>query len=226
MKSFLEKIKHGTDSWKIKKLFKPFYLPLLHRFKYRLENSNFKKEGDNILKIAHTALSEINLFYWFEFGTLLGVVRDGKLIEHDTDIDIGVFLDDYSIEIERTLIKHGFRKIHRFEIDGGKYGLEESYELNGVSFDIFYFTKSNDGMFCHLFPFDENKNHIVRELFTSASTFKTVEWQGFRINIHEDSDQRLRDTYGDYTIKIKDWYTPDAALNSEIINKTCKYYKY
>ncbi len=222
--SFFQKIKESTDGWKIKKLLQPYYLPTLLKIKYFFENKNFIKQGDNVLSRADQAFKEAGVFYWLEFGTLLGVVRDGKLIEHDTDIDVGVFLKDYSPDIEKSLIKHGFRKSRQLKIEN--YGLEESYELHGVSFDIFYFTANDKGMYCHLFPFDSNKNLVVRELYTKVKEFKTIDWQGMKVNIPKNSDQRLRDTYGDYTIKIKDWYTPDAALNSKIIDKKVIVTKY
>tara|TARA_B110000305_G_scaffold108588_1_gene122199 strand:+ start:8315 stop:8992 length:678 start_codon:yes stop_codon:yes gene_type:complete len=222
----LKNISKRTDGWKIKKVLKPLYLPVLHKLQYFFANRNFKKEGDNVLKTATLAFDEIGLFFWLEFGTLLGVVRDGKLIEHDTDIDVGVMLTDYSPEIEKALVKHGFVKTRKFEIDGGAYGIEESYELNGVSFDLFYFTKRDDEMYCHLFPEEVKGDYLVRELYTKAVDFKSIDWQGNKVNIPKDSDQRLRDTYGDYTIKIKDWYTPDAALNSKIIDKKVKMINY
>jgi phosphorylcholine metabolism protein LicD len=218
----LEKISQLTENWKLKKLLKPLYMPILKKYKFRIQNNQFRKEGENILKIASRALNEVDVFFWLEFGTLLGVIRDGKLIEHDTDIDVGVMLEDYSPKIEETLKKYGFVKTRKFTIDNGDYGIEESYELNNVSFDIFYFTKTEKQMYCHLFPFDQNKNHLVRELYTTAVDFKSIEWQGVRVNIPSDSHQRLTDTYGDYTVKIKDWYTPDAALNSRLIDKKVK----
>lgn len=222
----LKKIAEKTDHWKIKKILKPYYIPILRKVLFKIQNNQFKKEGENVLKVASRALNEIDVFFWLEFGTLLGVIRDGKLIEHDTDIDVGVMLKDYSWKIEETLTKHGFVKTRKFEIDGGDYGIEESYELNGVSFDIFYFTKKEDKMYCHLFPYDQNKNFVVRELYTWATEFKKIEWQGTSVNIPKDSHRRLTDTYGDYTIKIKDWYTPDAALNSQLIDKTVKMIKH
>ena len=215
----LEKLAQKTDNWRVKKVLKPLYLPLLKKFLYKVQNSQFKKEGENVLKVATKALEEVDVFFWLEFGTLLGVIRDGKLIEHDTDLDVGIMLSDYSPKIEKALTKYGFVKVRRFEIDGGNYGIEESYKLNDVHFDIFYFTKKEDYMYCHLFPFNEKKKRIVRELYTWAIEFKQIEWQGCQVNVPADSHRRLTDTYGDYTVKIKDWYTPDAALNSKIIDK-------
>lgn len=217
--SFFDKIQKSTEGWKIKKVLKPLYLPFLLKLKFFFENKNFQKEGNTVLKKANLALKEARVFYWLEFGTLLGVVRDGKLIAHDTDIDVGVYLKDYSAKIEKSLLKYGFVKTRKFEIDGGKYGIEESYELNGVSFDIFYFTEYSEGLYCHLFPENEKGEMVVRELYTKVKEFKEINWQGNLVNIPKDADQRLRDTYGDYTIKIKEWYTPDDALNSKIINK-------
>ena len=53
-------------------------------------------------KIAIKSLKQISeLFnnhdieYWLDFGTLLGAVRDGKIIEWDSDIDLSVWYKDY-----------------------------------------------------------------------------------------------------------------------------------
>jgi phosphorylcholine metabolism protein LicD len=208
-----------TEGWWVKEKIRPLYMPFVNRMKYRTENKNFLKEGDTVLHAASKVLNSIQVFHWLEFGTLLGVIRDGRLISHDTDIDFGVFLNDYSDEIRSAFVKAGFRLVHRIEIEAGKYGLEESYELNGVKVDLFYFTKTNSGMYCHLFPSAGKNKRLVRELFTSVNTFKTMEWQSLNVNIPADSAQRLTDTYGDFHIKRKDWNTPNQALNSELINK-------
>ena len=33
--------------------------------------------------------------YWITFGTLLGSIREGEIIKHDDDIDLGVFEEDF-----------------------------------------------------------------------------------------------------------------------------------
>ena len=133
------------------------------------------KEGDSVLLAAHRALSEIGLFYWLEFGTLLGVYRDGEINSPRYRYRCRCFHRRFLSKNRSSAFKgRGFKKVHKFEIEDGKYGIEESYEYKGVSFDIFYFTKKEDGMICHLFPFDENKNRVVRELFTSANEFKKI----------------------------------------------------
>jgi len=94
--SGIERLKKMSDGWGIKRVIKPLYLPLLLKVKFLILNKNFKMKGKSTMLIALQALDEIGLFYWIEFGTLLGIIRDGKLIDHDTDLDFGVLLDDYT----------------------------------------------------------------------------------------------------------------------------------
>ena len=217
--SLLKWLEMKSEGWWLKEKLKSIYRPWISAAQHRAENQNFLKEGDHVLKAACKALNDAGVFHWLEFGTLLGVIRDGRLIAHDTDIDFGVFIEDQSERIGEAFQKAGFSLSHRFEIEGGQYGLEESYVKNGVSVDLFYFTRVENGMRCHLFPMVNKQERQVRELFTAVQTFKQIQWQGVDVYIPEDADRRLRDTYGDYHIPIKDWYTPTQALNSAIIDK-------
>jgi len=215
----LKTLESATDGWWMKERLKPHYMKVVKAWKYYVENKRFKNEGEGVLFIASKALSEIGVFHWLEFGTLLGVIRDGKLIAHDTDLDFGVWLKDSSDAIPEAMVKAGFKKVHRIEIDGGTYGLEESYEFNGVKVDLFFFTKTNTGMYCHLFPVVAKQKRAVREVFTSANEFKSISWQSTVVHVPKNPDQRLRDTYGEYWIPQKKWNTPNQALNSRLISK-------
>jgi len=48
----------------------------------------------DVLFYLHDLFEEQNIHYWLDFGTLLGAVRTGKNIPHDTDGDLGVFYSD------------------------------------------------------------------------------------------------------------------------------------
>lgn len=208
----------------IKSILRPYYLPILHKLKYWQENKRFSKNSIEVFKKAHHSLVKAGVFFWPEFGTLLGIHRDGKLIGHDTDLDFGIFLTDYSDKIEFHLKQSGFRKKREFLIEGGSYGREESYILKGVSLDLFYFTKTDDGMYTHLFPLNDKKEYFIKQLWSSATAFKEIIWEGMKLSVPQDTEKRLIDTYGkDYHIPIKNWYTPDDALSSRIINKNFKH---
>jgi len=216
---FLRMVESMTDGWWLKDRLKPHYMKVVQAFKFHVENKRFKKEGEGVLHEASKALTNAGVFHWLEFGTLLGVIRDGKLIAHDTDLDFGVWLEDSNDAIPNAMEAAGFTKVHRIEIDEGAYGLEESYEFNGVKVDLFFFTKTNTGMYCHLFPVVAKRKRAVREVFTSVNEFKSISWQAMAVHIPKNPDQRLKDTYGDYWVPQKKWNTPNQALNSRLISK-------
>lgn len=202
-------------------------MPILHKLKYIRDNKAFKNHGNEVLLKAKEALDEINVDFWLDFGTLLGAFRDGKLIGHDTDIDIAVMLEDYSPDIEKTLVAHGFKYERKISVDEGNYALEQCFSYRNVKLDIFYYSKAGNQCFCHLFPQDENKIFLVREIYTTYTGFKKMSFLGEEFLVPSDIELRLIETYGnDYKIPILNWYTPDDALNSKIIDKNCKEIKY
>jgi len=57
-------------------------------------------------------LDRENIKYWICHGTLLGIIRENRLLPWDNDIDIGVFSSEISkINIKKLLVKNGFLEI-------------------------------------------------------------------------------------------------------------------
>ena len=54
------------------------------------QNFYFKLYAKELFYKLDDALTENNLFYWFDFGTLLGAVREHYFIKHDSDMDFGM----------------------------------------------------------------------------------------------------------------------------------------
>jgi len=202
-------------------------MPFINRYKFRRENKAFNNFGNTVLLKAKDALEEIDVHFWLDFGTLLGVYRDGKLIGHDTDVDIAIFLKDYSPKIEEAMQKHGFSYTHRIDIDNGTKALEQSFAYKDVAIDIFYYTQQGDQNVCHLFPLNKQKERVCREIYTTFDGFTTIDFLDTQWQIPKNTEQRLSDTYGEeFRIPIKNWYTPDDALNSKLTNDICKETKY
>ena len=62
-------------------------------------NSKTEMEAINLLEDVVNNLEMINCQYWLDGGTLLGAVRDKKLIPWDHDLDIGVkYENDENLE--------------------------------------------------------------------------------------------------------------------------------
>ncbi len=57
---------------------------------------------DGQLQWVQSLLNEHKVPYWLNSGTLLGLKREGRLLEHDQDIDLSLWADDEA-ELKRVL---------------------------------------------------------------------------------------------------------------------------
>ena len=77
------------------------------------QNHSSQKVDKN-LKILISILNEHKINYWICHGTLLGIIRDKKLIPWDHDIDIGIIENEISRKmIPIILKKEGFKEIKK-----------------------------------------------------------------------------------------------------------------
>ena len=53
------------------------------------------------LKDLKKVLDKHQILFWLEHGTLLGLVRDGKIIEGDNDIDLSAFYKSFIDEYKK-----------------------------------------------------------------------------------------------------------------------------
>ena len=51
--------------------------------------------GETLYREVETAFNEAGVTYWLDQGTLLGMVREGKLLDSDHDIDLGMWEKDF-----------------------------------------------------------------------------------------------------------------------------------
>jgi len=83
----------------LKKKLKPFVVN--NRFLYSMYNtyitiaktrkrSAIQKYGFDVLDHIHAVLEKEGIVFFLDFGTLLGIVREGRFIDHDVGLDIDV----------------------------------------------------------------------------------------------------------------------------------------
>jgi len=58
-----------------------------HHFHFTLQN---RKIAHNLLRNSCEILEELGIHYWLDFGTLLGLIRENKLIDWDNDMDLSI----------------------------------------------------------------------------------------------------------------------------------------
>lgn len=86
-------------------------------------------------------LNKNKISYWVCHGTLLGIIRDKKLISWDPDIDIAVLeKNNLRSKISKLLKKKGFKEIKKTFL---KYdGMQKFIKKNGREVDINYYEQS------------------------------------------------------------------------------------
>lgn len=217
---------------KIRKLFHPFtkipgvrYLfgKLYKHFIYDpVRNKEIKQFQDNALIVLmefDKILRECNVPYCLFWGSLIGAVREHGFIKHDFDIDVAIWKSDYSEKLKEALIKNGFSHKHRFLIENGESGMEDTFEKDGVAIDIFYFFEDEiKGSYCTSFDYMEDcitwedcfkkfgKVKVYRFFFELPHKFEYVPFENIVLPIPHNYDQILKSFYGEsYMIPDPNW---------------------
>lgn len=94
---------------------------------------------------------EVRVFVMY--GTLLGIMRDKSLIQHDTDVDLGFFDNDINslINAHSLMVSKGFRLLRNVSENR-----LITYERNGQYIDLYKFEIANqlpsDSLGAYFFP--------------------------------------------------------------------------
>ncbi|WP_028855341.1 LicD family protein [Psychrilyobacter atlanticus] len=191
----------------IKKIFRK---PLL---KYK--SARFHKNSEDVLKKIYEIMKESNFQLWFEYGTLLGAVRENDFIKHDYDLDFGMKYEANKIEkIGEKLLANGFKRVRRIALKDKV--MEETYSLNGVFLDIFYFLESEENFIGYVFEAEKNMSFnetikqkgglITNELKLTKFSLEKIKFKGLDVLIPRNSDEHLKECYGkNYMIPNSNW---------------------
>lgn len=180
---------------------------------------NFKKYGFEALSKFDNCLTKHGFNYYLAFGTLLGAVREHDFIPHDDDIDVAMWIEDYSPDIIKYLEADGIKLKHTFSVDNDKLAKEDTYVYKGVLIDIFFLYHDVDGKsYCCDFinqhdcisKKDSVKKHgglLPRKLYMPFNkSVLRVEFKGIEVSIPENYKEILSFRYGeDYMIPKPGW---------------------
>jgi hypothetical protein len=177
-----------------------------------LANSNTKENqaiksqigGFNVLA-AEDALIDINnhlkkkgLKPFLMSGTLLGYARQGELLAHDKDVDIGIIGWENQFTVAEALLEAGHYKLDLTQLTGHNRFLMSAQDLkNGMAIDIFLFHEKDDH-FLHGIDFDMN---FTQNFKFSKFELKEIEFLDENFYVPANIDQNLKENYGD-------WKTP------------------
>lgn len=179
-----------------------------------IKNSSLQRNGDKTIAVLETLLEPLKIDYFYDFGSLLGIVREGHFLSHDLDIDISCnveSLDDFfnvAITIDKALKNNGFSKKHDIYL-GDKLAVI-TYDYLGVSIDFFANVPYDDKRICYEFYriADVNYNHknevsVWGTVRTNVFETKLVRFEGANVRIPLNAEKVLEDEY------TQDWKTPN-----------------
>lgn len=153
-----------------------------------------------------TAISDLDVDIFLAYGTLLGAVRNGRLIGHDSDADLGyvsrhehpVDVNRESFRLQRALVERGY-PVTRYSGSAFKVDVRES---DGSVRGLDVFGGFMMGGRLHLMG--EIRTPFKREWVTPLSE---VTLEGHTFAAPADTDRFLAATYG------RSWRVPDPAFH-------------
>lgn len=117
----------------------------------------YEKYGVEAIDIFDKCMNNNDFFYTLAFGSILGAVREHGFIKHDKDIDVYMWIEDYTPKLVDELQKVGFVWKNSYSVDNYNGGREDTFEYKGVNIDIFWmYPKMDEYPYCCDFLRTEN----------------------------------------------------------------------
>lgn len=194
------------------------------------------ENAKNALREMLDVLTSAGIRAFLMHGTLLGCVREGSFIGHDNDIDLGVFIEEWSDEVLYNIQDAGFKITSKFGFP--EQGLEYSFAKYGIKVDIFcvYYDNDTGTAYAGLWvPIDKSlilkKTHSMdRQLVKLQFSLFTVEPCIFLdISCLQPSNpiQMLIEEYGeDWRTPVKKWDWATSHRNRVVTTITHPMVKY
>lgn len=127
-----------------------FVMKKYYLYCFEKRKKSFLAYGHETLLKAKNALESENLFFWLDYGTLLGAYREHDFIKYDFDLDIGMWLKDADTA-KQTMVKNGFKLIRFFRVKDEEEKVEYCFAYKGVSIDIFFYIQNENSALSYSF---------------------------------------------------------------------------
>jgi len=169
-----------------------------------------------ILKYVTSQLEQNDIPYWLEAGTLLGIIRENRLLPWDNDIDISIREKDLSklLTILPKFRRRGYiirvRKYLEddFPLEKGKvrmvkiHNRKRIFEKGDLALDIFVKTQYEDQYLWGVGIKRYTKKSVPVRFYDELST---IRFEGKEYSIPKLTEEYLTYRYGDWRTPVKKW---------------------
>ncbi len=139
-------------------------------------------------------------------GTLLGYAREGQLLAHDKDIDVGVLGWEQQYKIGQALLSSTQFALSADFLKGDKtYYIPVSHNATGIIIDLFVYHEDQGKYVTGVDFFFGYRQTFAFTPFALRAT----EFLGVPMYVPEDTELKLRENFGD-------WRVPDPGYISHL----------
>jgi len=201
--------------------------------KIKLDDKYLEKSL-RLLERATTFLEKYNIPYWLEGGTLLGIIRENRLLPWDNDLDISIRSEDFD-RLRRILPKFFYRgmiaKVREHKIDDppfqkGEVRLIKVYATKYLFFksplvlDIFVKKKLDDQYYWVVGVKRRAKKAVPARFYDELTT---VQFNHKTYSIPKLTDEYLTYRYGDWRTPVKTWnFIKDDQSTVSVTERTAQ----
>jgi len=175
---------------------------IISKIYYPYKNYRIRSKTEIILKKLNDVFEKNTKDYWLDYGTLLGYVRERKIIKGDLDLDFGVIADK---SLSTYLEKEEIYLIQQLEVEGVLTA--EQYRYKDIGFDIFYYRLEDNKLKTNVWlaldysipqkvVYEQGKGELGENIFSIFQT-KQITFYKVPFKIPENSDLYLKEHYGD-----------------------------
>lgn len=174
-----------------------------------------KQDNIDLLRFITEGMNSRGIEYWLDFGGLLGVVREGDMIDGDDDMDICATVSEYEKVMEYfdeinedPDSLYQVEKSTKYRVCGDYsgeslllYHIRSRFPESNISLlDLFFFEEDGEGGLSSMWTHEDDT--FVDTIFP-VKKFYVEKW-GFSLNIPGKPTTRLIEKYGE------DFMTPTA----------------
>jgi hypothetical protein len=139
-------------------------------------------------------------------GTLLGYAREGQLLAHDKDIDVGIVGWEDQFDVASALIQSGRFQVNLARLNGARsYHIPVFHKATRVHIDIFIYHPENGKWVTGV---ESDFGYLQKFAFTPFG-LKSVKFLGIDFYVPDDVEKKLVENFGN-------WREPDPCYISHL----------
>ncbi|MTB64714.1 hypothetical protein GGG87_06875 [Streptococcus sp. zg-86] len=186
-------------------IYKKYIGKHITNFSLRNRRKEVRDTGINTMQEIENLLSKKGVEFFLGNGSLLGIIRDGGMIQGDYDLDYGIYItDEFTWEdLENSLSEVGFTKYKEFYFENTLL-TEHTYRRNNTYIDFFRHFDNEDGTMFYSYYRILGKEYSS-DSEQSVRTFNTVKVTGAKVIQIGDNQFHVPNEYEEYLAGL---YTP------------------